>query len=214
MIRFLKQGEPATPPTNRGWLYLDETTGHMFFKKDTGAIVDLESGGGGGSGVLSGAGAPSGGLGADGDFYIDTTSHAIYGPKTAGAWGSPTSLVGPTGPTGATGPTGPPYTPTGSRGSPIAESTITLPISGARRELLFLHGDSAPLALGGTPRIAAGTVVGQELTLIGTDDTNWLKIPDTGAGVVLNGDCILMNNSVLSLVWDGTLWLEVSRYDK
>jgi hypothetical protein len=47
-----------------------------------------------GNTVRSGAGAPSSGLGADGDFYIDTTSLRIYGPKTAGAWGSYTSLTG------------------------------------------------------------------------------------------------------------------------
>lgn len=56
--------------------------------------------------VRSGSGAPSGGLGVDGDFYIDTTANTIYGPKTAGAWGSPTSIVGPT---GATGPAGPAF---------------------------------------------------------------------------------------------------------
>ncbi len=50
-----------------------------------------------GSTVLNGTGAPSGGTGADGDFYIDTTADAIYGPKTAGAWGSATPLVGAAG---------------------------------------------------------------------------------------------------------------------
>ena len=59
------------------------------------------SGGGGGNTVLNGAGAPSGGTGSDGDFYINTSANTIYGPKTAGAWGSPTSLVGPTGAAGA-----------------------------------------------------------------------------------------------------------------
>lgn len=53
--------------------------------------------------VRNGTGAPSSGLGVDGDFYIDTTADAIYGPKTAGAWGSSTSLIGPT---GAQGPAG------------------------------------------------------------------------------------------------------------
>ena len=47
--------------------------------------------------VLSGAGAPGGEAGSNGDFYIDTSSYNIYGPKTAGAWGSPTPLVGPAG---------------------------------------------------------------------------------------------------------------------
>lgn len=47
-----------------------------------------------GNTVLSGSGAPSSGLGVDGDFYIDTATEEIYGPKTAGVWGSPTSLIG------------------------------------------------------------------------------------------------------------------------
>lgn len=50
--------------------------------------------------ILNGVGAPSAGLGDDGDFYIDTAANEIYGPKTAGAWGSGTSLIGPTGPAG------------------------------------------------------------------------------------------------------------------
>jgi hypothetical protein len=56
--------------------------------------------------VLHGAGAPGSGLGRDGEFYIDTTAHAIYGPKTAGAWGASTSLVGPAGAAGAAGGAG------------------------------------------------------------------------------------------------------------
>jgi len=53
--------------------------------------------------VRNGSGAPSSGLGNDGDFYIDTAASKIYGPKTSGAWGSGTSLIGPQGPTGVQG---------------------------------------------------------------------------------------------------------------
>jgi hypothetical protein len=56
--------------------------------------------------VRSGTGAPAAGLGADGDFYIDTDADAIYGPKTAGAWGAATPLVGPQGLEGDPGPPG------------------------------------------------------------------------------------------------------------
>lgn len=45
--------------------------------------------------VLNGSGAPAAGLGSEGDFYIDTSTNEIYGPKTTNGWGSPTSLVGP-----------------------------------------------------------------------------------------------------------------------
>ena len=50
--------------------------------------------------VLNGTVDPTGGVGTDGDFYINTTSDFIFGPKAAGAWGAGTSLVGPQGPAG------------------------------------------------------------------------------------------------------------------
>jgi hypothetical protein len=52
--------------------------------------------------VLNGAGAPAGGTGTNGDFYIDTTAWEIYGPKTLGSWGSATSLRGADGTDGNT----------------------------------------------------------------------------------------------------------------
>ncbi|HVU96314.1 MAG TPA: collagen-like protein [Puia sp.] len=69
-----------------------------------------------GNTILSGEGAPAANLGAIGDFYLDITTTALYGPKTAGGWGSPISLVGASGTpgipgapgdSGATGPAGP-----------------------------------------------------------------------------------------------------------
>lgn len=47
--------------------------------------------------VRSGSGVPSAGLGVDGDFYINVAAWTIYGPKASGAWGSPTSIIGPAG---------------------------------------------------------------------------------------------------------------------
>lgn len=58
-----------------------------------------------GNTILSGLIAPTT-EGVDGDYYIDTTTDTIYGPKTLGVWGSGTSLIGPTGPAGPTGSTG------------------------------------------------------------------------------------------------------------
>lgn len=53
--------------------------------------------------VLSGTTAPSAGTGEDGDHYYDRVAKVMYGPKTAGAWGSGTSLAGPAGPAGSPG---------------------------------------------------------------------------------------------------------------
>lgn len=60
-----------------------------------------------GNAVLNGTGKPGDALGNDGDFYLDTATDTLYGPKAGGAWPTPgTSLVGPAGPAGPTGPAG------------------------------------------------------------------------------------------------------------
>lgn len=57
--------------------------------------------------VLNGTANPVSGTGTDGDFYINTSTNRLFGPKAGGAWsGSGVALVGPTGATGATGPQG------------------------------------------------------------------------------------------------------------
>lgn len=53
-----------------------------------------------GNSVLNGNGIPNNSLGKNGDFYINVSANTIYGPKSSGSWGSPTSLIGPIGPTG------------------------------------------------------------------------------------------------------------------
>jgi hypothetical protein len=76
----------------------------------TGATGSQGPAGADGRTVLSGTGNPASGTGANGDFYINTTTNTLFGPKASGAWPSGTSLVGPTGatgPTGAQGATGP-----------------------------------------------------------------------------------------------------------
>lgn len=60
-----------------------------------------------GSSVLSGAGAPADSVGVNGDFYLDTAAHVLYGPKANGHWpGSGVPLVGPRGPQGPPGAAG------------------------------------------------------------------------------------------------------------
>jgi hypothetical protein len=62
-----------------------------------------------GNTVLNGSGAPLDTLGSDGDFYLDTASNVLYGPKLGGSWPTTgTSLVGPQGPQGPQGPAGQP----------------------------------------------------------------------------------------------------------
>jgi hypothetical protein len=94
-----------------------------------------------GKSILNGIITPTGAVGQNGDFYINTATNQIYGPKTAGSWGLPSSIVGATGPQGiqgvagvagaqgATGPIGPtgPTGPTGNTGptGPIGLTGLT-----------------------------------------------------------------------------------------
>ncbi|MGF6697610.1 hypothetical protein OKW38_002222 [Paraburkholderia sp. MM5496-R1] len=73
----------------------------------------------GGASVLGGAGAPAANLGNVDDFYIDTISWIIYGPKTASGWGAGRSLIGPQ---GAQGPQGSPGAE-GAQGPAGADAT-------------------------------------------------------------------------------------------
>jgi hypothetical protein len=49
---------------------------------------------GSGKTVLNGAINPATNIGVDGDFFLNTTSHEIFGPKTGSGWGTGTSLRG------------------------------------------------------------------------------------------------------------------------
>lgn len=46
-------------------------------------------GGGGGTTILDGIGPPSTGVGQDGDYYLDTASDTLYGPKDSAGYDSP-----------------------------------------------------------------------------------------------------------------------------
>jgi len=56
--------------------------------------------------ILNGKGAPLATLGINGDFYIDTRSLLIYGPKSSNKWPLPQNLQGPIGATGTDGKNG------------------------------------------------------------------------------------------------------------
>ena len=56
--------------------------------------------------VLNGTSNPSASLGTNGDFYINTTTNSLFGPKANNLWGNSVSLVGPQGIQGLQGPQG------------------------------------------------------------------------------------------------------------
>jgi len=102
---------PVTTAASNGTISNSDTLYISFARSGNvgaqGATGNTGAAGSDGKTVLSGSGAPGGGTGVDGDFYIDTSGNNIHGPKASGSWPSGVSLVGPTGATGATGPQGP-----------------------------------------------------------------------------------------------------------
>jgi hypothetical protein len=80
-----------------------------------------------GNTVLYGTTQPDASQGVDGNFYINTTTHFLFGPKAAGAWPAGTSLVGPQGQQGIQGPQGAASTvpgPQGPQGIPGASTVL------------------------------------------------------------------------------------------
>lgn len=106
-------GDPfisVTPPRNDlgNWVEFSAPAGPKGERGEDGA--DGKDGANGTNGtngadgktVLNGTTVPAAGLGTIGDFYLRTgAAPSIYGPKTAGGWGSATSLVGTAGAAGS-----------------------------------------------------------------------------------------------------------------
>jgi len=153
----------------------------------------------GASPVLAGTAAPTGGIGQNGDLFIDTSNKVLYGPKAAGSWPSGIDLSqGPTGVQGTTGPTG----PTGATGvtggiaftvGPTAPTAPGLTVAGAvwldqttgryfvRYQTQFIEigvqGERGPTGSTG----AASTVTGPASTVTGPTGASSNVTGPTGA---------------------------------
>jgi hypothetical protein len=127
-------GAPTAGLGNDGDFYIDTAGNTLYGPKAGGAwpatgtsLVGPQgtpgANGTDGNTVLNGSGAPTPSLGNDGDFYIDTASNTLYGPKAGGAWsGTGTSLVGPQGAPGSNGTNGTNGTD-GSNGNTVLNGT-------------------------------------------------------------------------------------------
>lgn len=101
---------------------------------------------------------------------------------------------------------------TGTRASPsaiVAGTGIAFTGNGAR-QMWFIQGSGGAVDVSANPQVAAGSIVGQELVLCGRSDSNTVLLED-GTGLSLNGQCLLAEDSVLGLFWDGTNWVEMFR---
>jgi len=104
----------------------------------------------------------------------------------------------------------------GSTGTPKSISAATCINSTAVPTLdvkvvVFITGNAGAIdCTAAVTQILAGTSVGQEITVIGTSDTNTLTL-DNGDGLVLNGSIIIGNNDILRAIWNGSAWVEITR---
>ncbi len=97
LIRLSVNDEPTTPSLGKVYLWYDDTDNIFKYKDESGVALPLV-----GNGILNGTVDPTT-EGNDGDFYINTVTDFIFGPKVSGTWPAGVSLVGPTGATGAAG---------------------------------------------------------------------------------------------------------------
>lgn len=99
----------------------------------------------------------------------------------------------------------------GSRASPnniIAGTGISY--SAANETHVYVQGSGGAVTVTANPRIAAGTIVGQKMLVIGRSATNTLTLAN-GNGLSLQGNITLTDDDNLYLYWDGTNWSEISR---
>ena len=136
---------------------LDANT--IFVNPSTGNLASSNSSANIGNLVITGSGAPSSVLGNNGDVYINTSNYSIYGPKLAGSWGSPTSLIGPQGSTGAKGDTGEGVPSGGSTGQILAK------IDGTNYNTQWIDKIADKLTYNGT----ASTAEAEQLGTISSD---------------------------------------------
>ena len=75
------------------------STPYALYAKTSGSSTPGPAGTNGvdGKTVLNGTSNPTAAIGANGDFFINTSSNTLFGPKAAGAWPTGVSLVGPAG---------------------------------------------------------------------------------------------------------------------
>lgn len=99
----------------------------------------------------------------------------------------------------------------GSLGSPILfAGTAPLAVAAVQRQMRFVASNGGSVTAAGVPQIAPGTIVGQELMLVGVSDINFPNFDD-GNGLIANGLVRLTSKQSWSAFWDGAVWREVSR---
>jgi len=128
--------------------------------------------------VLNGAVDPTT-EGVNGDFYINTVSDQIFGPKAAGAWGTGTSLVGPAGADGTDGADGQGVPTGGTTGQILSKidgtnyntQWIAAPTASNSFETIAIAGQSSVVADSATDTLTLAAGTGIAITTNAGTDT-------------------------------------------
>lgn len=103
------------------------------------------------------------------------------------------------------------WAPYGTPGVPLTIlPAVSIAVSPDDRQLRFIDSAGGAVPMTAVPQIAVGTIVGQELLLVGTSDVDYIILHD-GDGLKLNGAANMKNNQTLSLFWNGSNWAEITR---
>ena len=145
--------------------------GAQGIQGQTGATGATGVAGADGKTVGNGTTDPASSTGVDGDFYINTATNMLFGPKANGAWPTGVSLVGPTGATGAqgiqglTGATGAQgiQGQTGATGPAPSGTGIVTVSSGTLQTPGELTGDVTTSGAGLATSIATGAVTSAKI---------------------------------------------------
>ena len=173
--------------------------GSTYGRKD-GTWVAVGSGGGGGAAWYNGSGVPSSGLGADGDYYLDTATGDVYA-KASGSWSVVTNIMGPPGADGADGATGPAGAP-GPAGGPFVGMTTSgnITASAASHKGKLLYHTAGVITLG--PTATQGFAVDDEFCVRRESGTVGFA---AGVGVTLDYNTALYDASEINALKDVVL---------
>lgn len=103
----------------------------------------------------------------------------------------------------------------GSHAAPSAIVAGTgIPAPATERTKHYIQGSGGAVDVSANPQIAAGSLEGWELTLVGCSDTNTVLL-ENGDGLIMNGPYTLVDGSIIRFTWDAgqSLWQEVCRND-
>lgn len=137
----LQPSSNQTPAQGAYWSKLAD-------KGDTGATGATGAAGANGNTIRYGTTAPASGTGADGDFFLNTATMTLYGPKAAGVWPAGVPLQGPQGVQGVQGVQGPQGAqgvqgPQGPAGSITSATGIDIPQTSSPQYIDMLEGSGS-----------------------------------------------------------------------